>query len=177
MFTTKHLKKVLPEIKGYQRKSLYSIRKNALCYTLSEMPSRCRGTAIECIIRDHLITMGFRVNHLGGSHCVDMMVDGLGVEVKSSLANSKISLKTGKVSYYYNFQNIKTNCFDYLVLVFVQPKCLLIRMLTREQAKYATRFNINGREGKSLSLNIDYNKIPGESFEKFWKENFVQVEA
>jgi hypothetical protein len=177
MFTMKHLKKVLPEIKGYQRKSVYSIRKSMLCCTLSEMPSRHRGTAIESIIRDHLITMGFRVDHLGGTHSFDMRVDGHRVEVKSSLAHSKISLKTRKVSYYYNFQNIKTNCFDYLILVFVQPKGLLIRMLTQEQAEYATRFSITGREGKSLRLDTGFHKIPGESFEKFWKENFVQVEA
>jgi hypothetical protein len=172
MFTMKHLKKVLPEIKGYDRKSLYSMRKNTMCCILSQMPSRHRGTAIESIVRDELITMGFRVDHLGGSHSFDMRVDGYRVEVKSSLAHSKISLRTKKVSYHYNFQNIKTSCFDYLVLVFVQPKGLLIRMLTQEQAEYATRFNLRGREGKSLHLDTNAHKIPGESFEKFWKESF-----
>lgn len=177
MFTMKHLKKVLPEIKGYQRKSVYSMHKNMLCCTLSQMPSRHRGTAIEGIVRDRLITMGFRVDHLGGTHSFDMRVDGYRVEVKSSLSHSKISLRNQKPASFYNFQNIKTNCFDYLVLVFVQPKGLLIRMLTQEQAEYATRFSTTGREGKSLRLDTDSHKIPGEPFEKFWKENFSQVAA
>jgi hypothetical protein len=46
-------------------------------------------------------------------------------------------------------------------------------MLTQEQAEYATRFSITGREGKSLRLDTGFHKIPGESFEKFWKESLV----
>jgi len=175
MFTMKNLRKVLPEIKGYKRESVYSIGKNKLCWELRQMSSRHRGTAIECIIRDELITAGFRVDHIGGSHPFDMKVDGYKVEVKSSLAHQKL-FSGNKVSYFYNFQNIKTNHFDYLILVFVQPRGLLIRMLTKEQAEYATRFSNYGREGKSLRINTALHKIPGESFERFWRESFTKAQ-
>lgn len=177
MFTMKNLNRVLKEIPALDQTNPYSINKSRVSYTLQQISScRQRGYAVEAMIRDELILMGYKVDHLGFRYSYDLRVDGNRIEVKSALARTKKLVRTGETYETYDFQNIKTDCFDYLVLVFITPNGLISRMLTQEQAKYILRFSTEYTQGKTMSFDTR-NKLPGESFDKFWKEDFSQVAA
>ena len=135
MFTTEHLDKVLGEVSGYHNKSIFCPKKNLLAYRLSKMSSQYRGGAVERIIRDFYIESGHRVTYVGGSKSYDMIVDGRKIEVKSALA--KMSVVGGVVKYKYNFKHICPNNFHKLVMVFISPEGLTVRVMdTRTVAKY-----------------------------------------
>lgn len=129
MFTIKHLNNVLSEIKGLKRQSVFSNSKNALAYRLSQMNNQQRGSAIEKIIRDILIKNGKKVQYIGGTHPFDMRVNGKRVEIKSAMPRV-IKTKKGQ-TLYYQFQNIKTKNFDKIILVFVTPKGLVTKTVSR----------------------------------------------
>jgi len=164
MFTMKHLERVIPELKGYTKERVYSFAKNRLSYKLSLMSSKHRGTCIESMIRDEYIIRGHRVEYFSGNCCFDMRVDGRRIEVKSSLAQPYYSVRTGKISCRYNFQNIKTECFDCLILVFVHPEQgLILRKLGK---KSVDTYISNGmyREGQSISITSHLHRMPGVTF-------------
>lgn len=132
MFTTKHLDKVLVEVRGFHQKSIFCYRKNRLCYRLSKMSSQYRGGAVERMIRDYYKKIGKTVYHVGGSASYDMLVDGRRIEVKSALARAD-----GRNKYSYKFQHICPNNFHKLVLVFISPEGISVRVLdSRTVAKY-----------------------------------------
>ena len=177
MFTMKNLNRVLKEIPALDQTNPYSINKSKVSYKLQQISScRQRGYAVEAMVRDELILMGYKVEHLGFRYSYDLRVDGNRVEVKSALARTKKLVRSGKFYETYDFQNIKTDCFDYLVLVFITPNGLISRMLTQEQAEDMLRFNTEYSQGKTMSFDTR-NKLPGEDFDRFWQENFSQVAA
>lgn len=135
MFTTKHLDKVLGEVRGYHKKSIFCPKKNLLAYRLSRMSSQYRGGVIERMIRDYYKDAGHTVSYIGGSHSFDMLVNGRKIEVKSSLA--RMTIVGGIIKYTYKFQHICPNNFHKLVMVFVSPEGLTARVMdTRTVAKY-----------------------------------------
>lgn len=135
MFTTKHLNRALGEIKNYNKKSIFSPRKNLLCYRLSKMSSQYRGSVLERMVRDYYKNIGKNVEYYGGSSSFDMMVDGRRIEVKSSLAQPQFS--KGKISYSYHFQHIRPDNFHKLIMIFVSPEGLTIRSMdSRTVAKH-----------------------------------------
>jgi hypothetical protein len=135
MFTTEHLDKVLGEVRGYHKKSIFCPKKNLLAYRLSKMSSQYRGGAVERIIRDYYINNGYNVRYIGGSHSYDMLVNNRKIEVKSALA--KMSIVGGVVKYKYNFKHICPSNFHKLVMVFINPEGLTARVMdTRTVAKY-----------------------------------------
>lgn len=135
MFTTKHLDKVLGEVRGLHKKSIYCPKKNLLSYRLSKMSSQYRGGTIERMIRDYYKDNNKNVVYIGGSHSFDMLVDGRKIEVKSSLAT--MTIVGGVVKYSYKFQHICPNNFHKLVMVFVSPEGLTVRVMdSRTVAKY-----------------------------------------
>lgn len=130
MFTMKQLNKVLCEIKGLKKQTVFSARKNPLAYRLSQMNNQHRGAAVEKLVRDALANNGKKVEYIGGNHPFDMKVNGKRVEVKSSVPQV-IETKTGR-TFYYRFQNIKTKHFDKIVLVFVTPDGLVSKTFSRK---------------------------------------------
>lgn len=133
MFTLKHMNSVLGEIKGLSKtkRSVFSERKNALSYRLSKENSQHRGAIVEKMIRDLFIMQGKRVKYIGGNNSFDMMVDGQRVEVKSSLP-MVIPTKRGN-TLLYRFQNIKTNYFDQIILVYITPRGLVVKSFSQNQ--------------------------------------------
>lgn len=158
MFTVDDINRVLPEIKGLRSRSLYSKSKNAASYKLSRMKTQHRANVLELLVRDRFVNMGCRVKHIGNSHEFDMLVDGKRIEVKSSLATCSVT--GGVVSYAYKFRNVKTHCFDKLVLIFVSPENIEIRQMdvstVRKRLKNVSE-GVNGKElyiGRRCKTNI-----------------------
>lgn len=147
MFTIKHWTKVLGEIKGLKKKSVFSRNQNELTYELSQMNNQHRGSAVEKIIRDVLIENGKKVEYIGGTHPFDMKVNGKRVEIKSAMPRV-INTKTGR-KMYYQFQNIKTKNFDRIVLVFVTPKGLVTKTFSRKVMVKKLRKNKYYSNGKT----------------------------
>lgn len=145
MFTMKDLNKILPEVKGLRTKSVFSPKKNRLCYRLSKMNSQYRGTIIERMIRDTMLRRGKKVQHIGGNHGFDLVINGKKVEVKSSLAMPNSDGATG---YSYQFQNIKIKKFDMLIIVFISPEGITMRQMSKKVvARYlkGTKHYSNGQ--------------------------------
>ncbi|NBT24831.1 MAG: hypothetical protein EBQ89_01910 [Alphaproteobacteria bacterium] len=148
MLTLRHFRKIEKEIKGLKKcQSIYSRKKNALCYKLSKMGTQHRANAIERMIRDYLITMGNRVDYFGGNHSYDMVVNGKKVEVKSSLAQPISGKK-----YRYRFQNIKSGYFHEIILVFVTPKGIKIKRMNKNRLENQIRYAKCYSNGKTLEL-------------------------
>lgn len=138
MFTLKHMNRVLGEIKGLKKKSVFSIKKNALAYNLSQMNNQHRGAIVEKMVRDILIKHGKKVEHIGGNHSFDMRVDGRRVEIKSSMPCVVPNKNGGTLI--YRFQNIKTQYFDKIILVYITPKGLIMKQYDkRTMAKMLKR--------------------------------------
>ena len=135
MFTTEHLDRVLGEVRGYHKESIFCPKKNLLAYRLSKMSSQYRGGVVERLIRDYYIGSGKDVNYIGGSKPYDMVVNGRKIEVKSALA--RMVIVGGRVKYTYKFKHICPNNFHKLVMVFISPEGLTSRIMdTRTVAKY-----------------------------------------
>lgn len=149
MFTLKHMNKVLGEIKGLGNKSVFSIKKNKLSYSLSRLNNQHRGIIIEKMIRDQLIVQGKRVKHIGGSNRFDMLVNGQRVEIKSALARS-----LSKNKYYYQFQNIKTKHFDKIILVYVSPNGLRTKTFTKKTMAKILRKSKYYSNGKTYAAAV-----------------------
>ena len=134
MFTTKHLDKVLGEVRGAKKNSPFSPKKNLLAYRLSKMSRNYRGTTIEMMLRDYFLKKGSVVKHIGRSNRYDLYVDGKKIEVKSALARQKVV--KGKVKHEYRFAHVCPAKFQKLVLVYVSPEGLEMRTMdTRTAAK------------------------------------------
>lgn len=137
MFNTKHLDKVLGEIRNLNKKNYFCPKKNLLAYRLSKMSRNYRGVTMERMIRDYYISKRFNVKYMGGTNPFDMLVNGKKIEVKSALASVKIV--RGKKKYTYKFQHICTKNFHKLVLVFISPEGISTRTMdSRTVSKYLT---------------------------------------
>lgn len=136
MFTMKDLDRVLPELKGLKRPSVFSASKSRAAYKLSKLNSQYRGHAIEKLVRDGLLKK-HKTNYHGGGHSHDITVGkNIRVEVKSALAVPVVSKKMGKiVAYRFVFQHVQLSKFDILFLVYVSPNGPKIRWMTKATAR------------------------------------------
>lgn len=159
MFTTKHLDKVLSEVRGLHQKSIFSPKKSILAYRLSKMSSQYRGSAIERLVRDMYLAKKKKVRYIGGSNSFDMMVGRDRVEVKSSLATA--SVIGGMVRYSYQFQNIKTDNFDKLVMVFISPDGLQVRQMSCKIVKKYLANSTYYANGQTLYVGRNTRKLAG----------------
>lgn len=133
--TIQDLDKALSRIKTFNKKSPFSPNKNLFTYRLSKMSSQYRGMVTENLVADIYRSLGKKVVQFGASCSFDMFVDGKKIEVKSSLAVQNNS--NGKMGYDYKFKHICPANFHKLVLVFISPEGLSIRVMdTRTAAKY-----------------------------------------
>lgn len=160
VFTTKHLDKVLCEVRGLNQKSMYSHRKNMLAYRLSKMSSQYRGSILERMVRDLFISKKKTVRYIGGSHPFDMMIGRERVEVKSSLAT--VSVVNGKIRYSFKFQNIKTDNFDKLIMIFVSPEGLEIRQMSRAVVRKHLSDAAHYSNGQTLYVGRTVKKLSGK---------------
>lgn len=135
MFTTNDLDRALAKMKTFRKKSPFSRDKNLSAYRLSKMTSQYRGMAVEHMVADFFRSKGSRVFHFGANCSFDMLVNGKKIEVKSSLAVPKIV--NGQMKYEYNFKHICPANFHKLVMVFISPEGLDVRVMdSRTVAKY-----------------------------------------
>jgi len=133
MFTVEHLDRNLGEVRNYNKKSLFCPRKNLLAYRLSKMSSQYRGIVTERMVRDYYRSIGKRVSYFGGSQSFDMIVNGRRIEVKSAIGRPN----SDKTNYTYHFQHICANNFDKLILVFISPEKIHMRVMdSNTVAKY-----------------------------------------
>jgi hypothetical protein len=133
MFTIKHLDKILGEVRGFHKKSPFCPRKNLLTYRLSKMNSQYRGIVTERMVRDYYKSIGKKVRYFGGSQSFDMSVNGRRIEVKSAIGRPNAN----NTNYTYHFQHICANNFDKLVLVFISPEKIHMRIMdSNTVAKY-----------------------------------------
>ena len=146
MFTLKHMNKVLGEVKGLKVKSVFSPHKNALAYKLSTMNSQYRGTIVEKMVRDFFISRGDKVRYFGGNSPFDMIVNGSRIEVKSALP-----WFNGSGACFYRFQNIKTDLFDKIYLVYVTPYGLKIKSFSSDKMARLLKNHANHCNGKTFS--------------------------
>ena len=141
MFTTKHLDKILTEVRGAKKNSPFSPKKNMLAYRLSKMSRNYRGTTIEMMLRDYFVRKGCVVKHIGHSNRYDLYVDGKKIEVKSALARQKVV--KGKIKHEYKFAHVCPAKFQKLVLVYVSPEGLEMRTMDSRTA--AKRLGVKNR--------------------------------
>lgn len=124
-FTLRDFQRVVSASRCLNQKPIYYPSRNLLCYKLFKLQPTDRGNVIEKIVCDKLISKGYDVNYFGGRHPYDMMVNGKRIEVKSSIAQ----YHTARI-YKYRFQNIKTDLFDRIILVFVTPYEIITQQMS-----------------------------------------------
>lgn len=152
MFTTKHLDKVLGEVRNATKNSPFSPKKSLLAYRLSKMSRNYRGTTIEMMLRDYFVKKGCVVKHIGHSNKYDLYVNGKKIEVKSALARQKIV--GGKIKHEYKFAHVCPSKFHKLVLVYVSPQGLEMRTMDSRTA--AKRLGV---KNKHKDLYSGYKKL------------------
>lgn len=132
MFTIKHFNRVVKEIRGVHRQSPFCCKKNRLSYKLSKLNSQYRGMVAERLVRDIYKSQNKSVFYFGGSRSYDMLVNGYKVEVKSCLAVAKTV--RGEIKYTYEFKHICPANFHKLVLVFISPEGVKMRVMSSKTA-------------------------------------------
>ena len=152
MFTLRDMNRVLPEIKGLSRKTVFSMKKSALSYSLSQMSSQHRGATIEKMVRDILVRQGNKVKYIGGNNSFDMEVNGQRLEVKSSMPYV-VPTKKG-ATFIYRFQNIKTKFFDRIILVYITPNGLEMRGYSNKTMTKMLRKNKYYSNGKTYTVSV-----------------------
>jgi hypothetical protein len=152
MFNTKHLDKVLSEVRGAKKNSPFSPKKNMLAYRLSKMSRNYRGTTVEMMLRDYFVKKGCVVEHIGRSNRYDLYVNGKKVEVKSALAKQKIV--RGEKKHEYRFAHVCPAKFEKLIMVYISPEGLEMRTMDSRTA--AKRLGV---KNKHKALYAGYKKL------------------
>ena len=152
MFTTKHLDKVLGEVRGTKKNSPFSPKKSMLTYRLSKMSRNYRGTTIEMMLRDHFVKKGCVVKHIGNSNRYDLYVNGKKIEVKSALARPK--KVRGEIKHEYKFAHVCPAKFEKLIMVYVSPEGLEMR--TMDSRTVAKKLGV---KNKHKALYAGYKKL------------------
>lgn len=164
MFTSRDLDRVIPELKGLKRRSIFSPSKNLPAYRLSKMNSQYRGRAIEKMVRNGLLKKHTTDYH-GGSHSHDITLNSkVRVEVKSALAVPTGVNSKGKPSYKFSFKHVQLKKFDVLFLVYVMPNGLQLRWMS---AATAREFVSNTkRKSSQIEIRTNNSGLQGTSIKK-----------
>ena len=113
----------------------YSPERNSLSYDLCTMSNTERSDSVEVMVMKLFERSGKNIYKMGGNNKrYDLWANEEKIEIKSSLARQKNA--RGNVYYTYSFADIKPECFDRLVLVYICPEGLRLRILT-QRAVYA----------------------------------------
>ena len=162
MLTLKDLsdaKKLLKKVyaKGYD---YYSPDQNSLSYELCTMSNTERSDAVEVMVMSLFDRSGQNTYKMGGlKKKYDLWANDEKIEVKSSLARQKKN-RNG-VHYTYSFADIKPECFDRLVLVYISPEGLKLRILTKRAvyARISGKMLKRGRDGYAIYHNKNSKMI------------------
>ena len=118
MFTMSDFQTAQNQIILKRGNTVYSPQTSELSFNLSGMSPTDRGTCVERMIVDRMLSHGIEATHIGGSgsDCdITLYIGGKIVrgEVKSSML--------GPQSKKYYFQGVKPECFDIVFFAFVHP--------------------------------------------------------
>lgn len=145
----------------------YSPEKNDLCYDLCTMSNTQRSDSVEVMVMKLFEQSGQNIYKMGGNkQKYDLWANEEKIEIKSSLARQKKG-RDG-VYYTYSFSDIKPECFDRLVLAYICPEGLKLRILTRRAvyARISGKVLKRGANGYSIYHNRN-SKIIGQDLYSF----------
>lgn len=113
----------------------YSPKQDSLSYKLCTMSNTERSDSIEVMVMKLFERSGQNIYKMGGNNKkYDLWANEEKIEIKSSLARKKNA--RGNIYYTYSFVDIKPECFNRLVLAYISPEGLKLRILT-QRAVYA----------------------------------------
>lgn len=150
--------------KGYDH---YDPKQNGLSYKLCTMSNTERSDSIEVMVMQLFERSGQNIYKMGGNNKkYDLWANEEKIEIKSSLARQKKG-RDG-VYYTYSFSDIKPECFDRLVLAYICPEGLKLRILTRRAvyARISGKVLKRGANGYSIYHNRN-SKIIGQDLYSF----------
>lgn len=170
MLTLKDLNAAKKFLKKHYTLPHYSVKQNKLAHRLCGMGHTERGDSIEAMVLSLLENEGYNVYKLGGlkNRC-DLWVNDEKIEIKSSLAIHNTP-KKGTEYYSYVFKGIKPKFFDRLVLAYVKPTGVELRVLTKTAVYARIRKGglTEGEHGYSLCHGKN-DKMIGQEFSKFFR--------
>lgn len=145
----------------------YSPKQDVLTYELSTMSNTERSDSVEVMIMRLFEQSGQNIYKMGGNNKrYDLWANDEKIEIKSSLARQKNA--RGNVYYTYSFVDIKPECFDRLVLAYICPEGLKLRILTRRAvyARISGKVLKRGANGYSIYHNRN-SKMIGQDLYSF----------
>jgi hypothetical protein len=156
----KFLKKMYAQ--GYD---YYSSKKNVLSYELCTMSNTERSDSIEVMVMRLFEQSGQNIYKMGGNNKkYDLWANDEKIEIKSSLARQNNA--RGNIYYTYAFADIKPECFDRLVLAYICPEGLKLRILTKRAVYARVASRKRGVNGYAICHNRD-SKIIGQDLYSF----------
>lgn len=133
--------------------SHYAPNKSEVSYELSAMSAKDRGEILEIMIADYLNENGVESEiHPHLDYDIDTYIQGrhIKVEVKSSMKAKKDSK--------YQFQGIKPEKFDLLILVFVDPDFgPQVKTVSKREVNEFTKIYKRYEKGYTMAFDADYN--------------------
>jgi hypothetical protein len=145
----------------------YSPEQDDLSHELCTMSNTERSDAVEVMVMSMFDLSGQNTYKMGGlKKKYDLWANDEKIEVKSSLARKKTT-RHG-IYYTYSFVDIKPECFDRLVLVYISPEGLKLRILTKRAvyARISGKMLKRGRDGYSIYHNKN-SKMIGQDLYSF----------
>jgi len=146
----------------------YSPKQDVLSYELSTMSNTERSDSVEVMIMRLFEQSGQNIYKMGGNNKrYDLWANEEKIEIKSSLARQK-KTRNGSIYYTYSFVDIKPECFNRLVLAYICPEGLKLRILTRRAvyARISGKVLKRGTNGYSIYHNRN-SKIIGQDLYSF----------
>lgn len=159
----KYLKKMYAKDYPY-----YSPEEDGLSYDLCTMSNTERSDSVEVMIMDMFERSGQNIYKMGGNNKrYDLWANEERIEIKSSLARERTT-RGGTKYYTYSFMDIKPECFDRLVLVYICPEGLRLRILTKRAvyARISSKTLKRGAAGYSIYHNRN-SKMIGQDLYSF----------
>lgn len=145
----------------------YSPELDDLAYGLCTMSNTQRSDNVEVMVMQLFEASGQNIYKMGGNNKrYDLWANEERIEIKSSLARQK-NVRANPY-YTYSFIDIKPECFDRLVLVYICPEGLKLRILTKRAvySRISAKMLKRGENGYSLYHNRD-SKIIGQDLYSF----------
>jgi hypothetical protein len=167
MLTLKDLSAAKKFLKKMYALDYYSPKQDVLSYELCTMSNTERSDTVEVMVMRMFERSGQNIYKMGGNNKkYDLWANDEKIEIKSSLARQKITRNS--IYYTYSFVDIKPECFDRLVLAYISPEGLKIRILTKRAvyARISGKMLKRGAAGYSICHNRN-SKMIGQDLYSF----------
>ena len=143
----------------------YSPEQDGLSYSLCTMSNTQRSDSVEVMVMKLFEQSGQNIYKMGGNNKrYDLWANEEKIEIKSSLARQNNA--RGNVYYTYAFADIKPECFDRLVLVYICPEGLKLRILTKRAVYARVSSRKRGVNGYAICHNRN-SKMIGQDLYSF----------